>query len=125
MFFLKIFILVIGVIEIVSNLYHISKGSIEAIGLSAKRQHQEIPSTYANVNFFIKAIIMFALGITFTIGSIIALYNDEKSVLIIGICSLVLSLYGVIQAIIYRRCISVWGAMFAYSIPLIIFLLVK
>lgn len=124
MFFLKIFLLIIGVFEIISNLFHISKGSIDAIGVSAKRQHQEIPGNSPNFNFFIKAIIMFIFGIVFTVSGIVSLLVSGTSILVL-ISTSMLSLYGVIQAVIYRKCKSVWGAMVVYSLPLIIFLVVK
>ena len=42
-------------VEVVTNIYHLTRGSIEAIGRSAKRQHGELPSGLEMRNYAVTA----------------------------------------------------------------------
>jgi hypothetical protein len=115
-----IIMLIFGIFEIISNLFHLSKGSKEKIGESAKKQHQELPMDIDSKHFFYKAVIMFILGLLFLCsGLLFFLYNKHIGIQFISINCAIMSLYGFIQAIIYYRCIKVWTALLVYSIPLI------
>ena len=113
-------LLLLGLFEIVSNLFHISKKSADKIGASAKRQHQEISLSLPNIHFYYKCLIMFAFGFLFLIAGIFSYYSLPFSSLIVWIAVIGLGLYGVIQAIIYRTEIRVWPAMIVYNIPLLL-----
>jgi hypothetical protein len=115
-----IFMLIFGILEIISNLFHLSKGAIEKIGESAKKQHQELPLDIDSKHFFYKALMMFVLGLLFLVsGLLFFLYNVKIGILFTIINCAIMSLYGLVQAIIYRRCIKVWTALVVYSAPLI------
>ncbi|TAL31526.1 MAG: hypothetical protein EPN93_17175 [Spirochaetes bacterium] len=115
-------VLGLGAFEIVSNAFHLSKGSITGIGQSAKRQHQELPLDIADAHFFIKALIMLGFGLIFVALS--GLYfltgNMAPWVVPAGLASF--SAYGFVQAAAYRRTPNVWLSALVYSIPLAAFL---
>lgn len=118
-----VFFCLIGIFEIISNLFHLSKGSVEKIGLSAKKQHGEIPDNLPLKHYFIKAVIMLILGIIYTIiGSLLIINNNYLTSITVSALSL-LGIYGFIQALIYRRPIKVWISAIAYNIPLVIHIL--
>ena len=124
---MKIFqyiILIIGIFEIISNIYHLSKGSIKKIGLSAKRQHQELPLEINNFHFFLKTIIMFIFGIIFVFTGVFLILNIHFSI-IFGVISLgLLGFYGLLQALIYRKPVKIWLSFIVYNIPIIIYLII-
>jgi positive regulator of sigma E activity len=117
---IKFIFILLGLFETISNLYHFSKKNIDAIGKSAKRQHQELPLNIPNSHFFYKAIIMFIFGVLFLITGILAFLNSTHSSTIIWTLSICFGLYGFIQALIYRKEIKVWPAMIVYNIPVLI-----
>jgi hypothetical protein len=115
------FILAYGIFEIVSNIFHLSKGSVEKIGQSAKRQHQELPLYINDIHFFVKAIIMFAFGILFITVWLFYILNIDPEIHFGLIIFILHGGYGLIQAIIYRKYFNVWPAAVVYNIPLILF----
>lgn len=116
------FILAYGIFEIISNIFHLLKGSVEKIGQSAKKQHQELPLNISDKHFFVKAIIMFIFGLLFLIAGLFFLLNIDPH-FFFGIAIFVLhGVYGLVQAIIYRKYFNVWPAAVVYNIPLILFL---
>lgn len=114
-------ILALGAIEIISNLFHFSKGSKTAIGLSAKRQHQELSSQLNEYHFYLKAIIMFAFGLLMLLGSISALVFELQFPLLMVVA--MFATYGLVQAIYYIKPYKVWLSLIVYLLPLIAFLL--
>jgi hypothetical protein len=117
-------VLLLGTFEVLSNGYHLSKGSVKAIGQSAKRQHRELPLEVAEIHFFVKAMAMFGFGLLFLlVGALFVLGKDPQrhaAVIVFGL----FSAYGVLQAIVYRRTFNVWPAALVYSAPLVVLLLV-
>ena len=112
-----------GIWGIGSNLYHFSKGSKINIGESAKKQHGEIPRDLDIQQYYYKAILMFFTGILFTLSSLTYfLYDAEVGLVFTLINSIIHSVYGFIQLIIYYRYYRVWGAFVVYSIPLILYI---
>lgn len=119
-----IFFLVIGIFEIVSNLYHLTRGSVEKAGRSAAKQHQELPADLPVSHYFVKALLMLITGILFSIIGGICLV--QKTYYFIPACFglAAMSGYGIVEAIIYKRPVKVWISSIVYSIPLIIHLIV-
>ncbi|HEX3019305.1 MAG TPA: hypothetical protein VHP36_03340 [Chitinispirillaceae bacterium] len=120
---MKIFIIVmifLGVFEIISNLFHISKKTVTDIGKSGKKQHQELDLKLSDTHFFYKVIIMFIFGILLSITSLLALLNVW--VISLFFILILFGLYGIFQAIFYRKSIKAWSAMIVYNIPLIIYI---
>jgi hypothetical protein len=120
-----IILLAYGIWGIGSNLYHFSKGSKIKIGESAKRQHGEIPRDLDIQQYYYKAILMFITGILFTLSSLsYFLYDANAGLAFTLINSIIHSVYGFIQLIIYYRYYRVWGAFMVYSIPLILYFII-
>lgn len=119
------FFLLFGVSEIASNLFHLSKGTVAAIGKSAKKQHQELSLLLSEVHFFVKAIMMLAFGILFLTAGIVALFNIENGLVIITVSVISFGAYGVLQALFYRKPVNVWLSAIVYNLPLIIFFIIK
>lgn len=122
---LIIFILILGLFEIVSNIFHVSKGSIEKIGQSAKKQHQELPLDIKDIHFFIKAIVMLMFGILFILVGILYLFHVDPDFVFGKGLFLLFGIYGVIQAVIYRRPINVWLSMIVYIIPIVLYYVIN
>jgi hypothetical protein len=119
-----IILLAYGIWGIGSNLYHFSKGSKIKIGESAKRQHGEVPRDLDIQQYYYKAILMFITGILFTLSSLSYFLYDAKFGLAFTLVnSIIHSVYGFIQLIIYYRYYRVWGAFVVYSIPLILYII--
>ena len=120
-----ILLLIYGVFEIISNSYHLLKGSRVKIAESAKKQHREIPFDLEPNKYYYKAILMFITGILFTLSSLIYFFYDAKIGLIFSLInSIIHSVYGLYQLITYRKFNRVWGAFVVYSIPLILYFIV-
>ena len=119
------FILALGVFEIVSNIFHLSKGPIDKIGQSAKRQHQEISLELTDIHFFVKVIIMLLFGILFSVAGILFLENNEMGLALLFVSVAAFSVYGFLQAFYYRKPVSVWQSLIVYNIPLIVYLILK
>lgn len=123
---LIIVLLVFGIFEILSNLYHLTKGSKIKIGESAKKQHQELPLDTGAHHFYYKAILSFIIGILFLSSSLLYfLYDRNIGMFFTFINSIIMSFYGFIQLIIYYRTIKVWTSFVVYSIPLIIYFIIR
>lgn len=116
-------IIIYGIFEIISNIFHLSKGSIEKIGQSAKRQHQELPLNIKDIHFFVKAIIMLIFGLMVLITGLFFLQNTDKHFFFGIIVFALHGAYGFVQAVIYRKYFNVWPAAIVYNIPLIVFLI--
>lgn len=119
------FLLALGFFEVVSNLYHLSKGSIIKVGESAKKQHREISTDLGAVHFFVKALLMFGLGVFQLIASITLLCNLEIGMSLVFAACVSFSVYGILQALYYRKPYSIWSSAFVYNIPVIALLLLK
>jgi hypothetical protein len=110
-------VLLLGLFEIVSNLFHLLRGGKEKIGLSAKRQHQELPLDLDYQHFFVKAWIMFIFGLLFTASGLLA-YTTAKNEFLYP--PLVLfAIYGLAQAFYYRHTYKVWTSAIVYLLPLL------
>jgi len=114
------FIIALGLFEIVSNLFHLLRGSKESIGLSAKKQHQELSLDLGYIHFYVKAIIMFVFGLLFTASGFMALL--ENNYLFLELVLGLFALYGIIQAFFYTRPYKVWMSLVVYILPIIILL---
>lgn len=110
-------IIALGLFEIVSNLYHISKGRKDLIGKSAKRQHQELSSALDDGHFYVKAVIMFIFGILFTASGLVALSGN--SLLFLFFVLTLFAIYGLAQAVYYKRPYKVWMSLIVYLLPLL------
>lgn len=115
------FIALLGIFQIISNLIHLTKGSKTKIGDSAKRQHQEISTDLPAEHFYYKALIMFVFGWLFLVSGILAYFVQIDEGLIISVIPV--GLYGIVQAIIYKKPLKVWIAGFVYNIPMIVYLM--
>lgn len=116
-------IIALGLLEIVSNLFHLLRGNKENIGLSAKKQHQELSLELGYRHFYVKAIIMFVFGILFTVSGIIALYPGNNIIfkIVLGL----FAIYGIAQSLFYKRPLKVWMSLVVYILPFIILLLLS
>lgn len=113
-------ILALGVFEIVSNLFHLLQGSREKIGLSAKRQHQELPLDLGYRHFYLKAWIMFVFGMLFTASGALACTTEKHEFLFPTL--VLFAIYGLAQAFYYRRTYKVWTSAIVYLLPLLFLL---
>ncbi len=117
-----IILLAYGVFEIVSNLYHLSKGSKIKIAESGKKQHRGIPSDLDIQHHYTKIILMLIIGMLFTLASLTYfLYDTKIGLVFILINSIIQSAYGFIQLIVYYKFNRIWGSVVIYSIPLILY----
>lgn len=110
-------VLLLGLFEIVSNLFHLLRGGKEKIGLSAKRQHQELPLDLGYQHFFIKAWIMFIFGLLFTASGLLAYTTANHEFLYPPL--VLFAIYGLAQAFYYRRTYKVWTSAILYLLPLL------
>ncbi len=117
-------VFLLGAFEVVSNTYHLSKGSIAEAGRSAKRQHQELPPDIRDVHFFVKAIIMLGFGLLFLVSSILFVANADPRHAVGSIAFVLFACYGVAQAVVYRKAFNVWPASLVYAVPLVLSLIV-
>ena len=113
-------ILILGLFEIVSNLFHLLKGTKEKIGMSAKRQHQELPLDIDYKHFYIKTWIMFIFGVLLTASGLLA-YTTGKNEFLVPVLVL-FAFYGLAQAVYYRQTYKVWTSAIVYLLPLIFLL---
>jgi hypothetical protein len=122
---LIIIMLIFGLFELLSNLLHLSKGSKIKIGESAKKQHQELPLDAGLNHFYYKAIIMFGFGILFLLSSLTYFLADSNTgIIFTRVNSILMSVYGLIQLIIYYRTYKVWTSFLVYCIPLIAYFII-
>ena len=119
------FVLALGLFEIASNLYHLSKGTIIKIGASGKKQHQEISVQLNEIHFFVKVLIMFFFGILLSASAGICLITKEAGFTFLFTSILLFGLYGLFQAVYYRKPYSVWSSAIVYNIPLVVFIILK
>ncbi|MDD5363487.1 MAG: hypothetical protein PHN88_15300 [Ignavibacteria bacterium] len=117
------FISAYGIFEIVSNTFHLSKGSIGAIGQSAKKQHRELPLNISDMHFFVKAIIMLIFGLMFSAAALMYFLHTDAYCIFAMLTFSLHGAYGLVQAVLYRKFLNVWPAAVVYNIPLIVFLL--
>jgi hypothetical protein len=110
-------VVLLGLFEIVSNLFHLLKGTREKIGLSAKRQHQELPLDLNYQHFYWKAWIMFVFGLAFTASGLMAYIMAKPEFLFPALT--LFAIYGLAQAIYYRRTYKVWTSAIVYILPLL------
>ncbi|MHC1774942.1 MAG: hypothetical protein AB9834_05955 [Lentimicrobium sp.] len=114
------FIVALGLFEIASNLWHLLKGNKESIGLSAKKQHQELSLELGYLHFYVKANIMFIFGIIFTSSALVALIHSNTFSFTIVL--VLFALYGLAQAFYYRRPYKVWMSLLVYILPVFLLL---
>jgi hypothetical protein len=118
---LIIILLIFGIFEILSNLFHMSKGSKIRIGESAKRQHQELPMDINLLHFYYKALTMLIIGFLYLASTLtFYLYDSYNGILFTMINSIIMSCYGLVQLILYFKTIKVWFSFVVYTIPLVI-----
>lgn len=113
-------IIALGLFEMASNLYHLLKGNKESIGISAKRQHQELSLELESHHFFLKSLVMFVFGLLFTIsgfGALIKGYGHFFAI-VLGL----FALYGIAQAFYYKRPYNVWMSLVVYIAPFLVLL---
>lgn len=115
--YLMYVLLALGVFEIVSNAWHLGRGSVERIGQSAKRQHGELPRSLPDVHFFVKAIVMFVFGLLFLAAAGCFLFRDGGCGPFTTAVILSFAAYGLAQALIYRRTPSAWMSAVVYALP--------
>jgi hypothetical protein len=96
------------------------KGNKESIGLSAKKQHQELDLNLGYQHFYAKAIIMLVFGFLFTLSGIVALFEICTKFLLIVLS--LFAFYGLLQAIYYKCPYKVWLSLVVYILPLIMLL---
>lgn len=121
---LIIVLFLFGIAEIVSNFFHIIKGSKMKIGESARKQHQELPSDAENIHYYYKAIIMFVIGLLFVLSSLAYfLFDSDAGIRFTLINSIIMSVYGLLQIILYYRTFKVWTSFVVYSVPMVVCLL--
>ena len=116
---LNILLIALGVFEIVSNLFHISRKTPEAIGKSARKQHQELPKDIPDRHYFYKAVIMLVFGFIFTAAGTLSVLHASISPPVLRAATIGFGLYGLIQAVLYRKEVKVWPAAVVYNIPLL------
>lgn len=114
-----IFLTILGSFEIISNLFHLAKGSKEKIAQSAKRQHGEIPKNLTDKHYITKAWIMLIFGILFVLLVLINQYYLTYTIL--GL----FGFYGIIQIIIYKGYWKTIPSAIVYNLPLVTYLLIK
>lgn len=115
----------VGAFEVFSNAWHLFKGSIVAIGRSAKRQHQEIPLDLADVHFFIKALFMLVFGIAFLVAGFLFVLNRDAGAWAGLVIYALFGAYGIAQAVVYRRSARVWPAALVHSVPTVLWLILR
>lgn len=115
--------LFLGLLESLWNAYHLTRGSLAEISRSARRQHGEMPADVDDRHYFIKAVLMLAFGVAFLGVAASILLTGEFQPLPAVLVMAALSLYGLVQAVVYRRPWRVWTAVLVYSLPLIVFAL--
>lgn len=108
-------VIFLGLFEIVSNLIHLQKGTRELIGLSAKKQHQELPNDLSYHHFFWKALIMFFFGLLLTASGFVAYTTENYWFLFVT--TAMFAKYGLAQAFYYRRTYKVWTSAIVYLLP--------
>lgn len=113
--------LLLGSLELISNAYHLTRGSVVAISTSAKKQHQELPMDLSDQHYLTKVIVMLFFGIAFlAVGfSILLTGRFQPGPALLTMAGL--SIYSIFQAILYRRYWRVWTAILVYSLPLVIY----
>lgn len=114
-------VIALGLFEIISNLFHFTKGTKSSIGNSAKRQHQELSLDLDSKHFYLKAIIMFVFGILLLATGSISLIYHFNTPLLISLS--MFALYGFAQAVYYLKPYKVWLSLVVYLLPLIALLL--
>lgn len=113
-------VVLLGLFEIVSNLFHLLKGTKGKIGLSAKRQHQELPLDLNHQHFYWKAWIMFCFGLLLSASGLVAYTSTNTSFLFLTLA--LFAIYGLAQAFYYRRTYKVWTSAIVYLLPLLFLL---
>ncbi len=117
------YFLIFGIIEFVSNLFHLSKKTNSKRSESSRKQHQEIPPDLSSTHYIVKAMIMFLFGALFLLSGILMQLNGKFIPGLFYGSLLLFALYSLIQAVIYRKYWKVWSALLVYNLPLIIFLI--
>lgn len=111
-------LLIFGDIEVITNLFHLTRGAKNKIAQSAKKQHGELPKNLSDGHYIIKAGIMLSFGLIFiVIGFIPFSYTMIRNTLVL------FSVYGIIQAIVYRGYWATLSSAIVYSMPYLLFML--
>lgn len=109
---------VVGALEIASNSFHLSRGSISAIARSAKWQHGEIPPDLSDDHYLAKAVVMLVFGLAFLTCSGATLWLGTSTYVILAAAA-AFALYGLIQVLMYPRFLNVWPSAVVYAIPFV------
>jgi sterol desaturase/sphingolipid hydroxylase (fatty acid hydroxylase superfamily) len=117
------FFIILGAFEVISNTYHLTRGSKERIGHTAKKQHQELPNNLSAEHYVAKAIVMLIFGVVFLALGVLTLLSGQFLYWPALTTMIALILYSLIQAVMYRKTWSVWTAVLAHSLPLIVYIL--
>lgn len=115
----------LGIFEVVSNLYHLTRGSMDEIGRSAGKQHGELPKGLSSEHYVAKAIIMEIFGIVFLGIGILMILKQQFLVVPVLTTLISLGVYALVQALLYRTCPNVWGALIVYNLPLLAYVIVS
>jgi hypothetical protein len=116
------FFIILGAFEVISNAYHLTRGSKERIGNSAKKQHGELPKNLSAEHYVAKAIVMLLFGVAFLTVGVLILLNGQFLYGPAMATMIALILYSFIQAGMYSKTWSVWTAILVHSLPLIVYL---
>lgn len=110
---------VFGLFEVATNGYHLSKGAVHAIGASARWQHQELPVSASEVHYFRKVVVMGLFGVLFGGAAALVLFFHflPQGPLVVAT---LFGVYGVVQALLYRREIKTWLAAVVYQLFLVL-----
>jgi hypothetical protein len=123
MIYLIYFVIFLGLFETASNLFHLLKWNKELVAMSAKRQHQELFSDLNYMHFYVKAVIMFLFGILFTASALIAFAT--MNLLFFKMVLALFGIYGLAQAIYYKRPYKVWMSAFVYILPFLLLIILS
>jgi hypothetical protein len=116
------FFIILGAFEVISNTYHLTRGSKERIGNSAKKQHGELPKNLSTEHYVAKAIVMLILGVAFLALGVLMLLKGKFLYGPALATMIALILYSLIQAVMYRKTWSVWTAVLVHSLPLMVYI---
>jgi hypothetical protein len=117
MIYLISLIVTLGVFEIASNIFHLSKKTKKLAGLSAKRQHRELSFDLGYIHFYIRAVIMLIFGVLFTLSGLTAILTGNT--LFLSVVLALFALYGLVQALFYKHPYKVWMLLIVHTLPVI------
>lgn len=111
-----IFLFILGSVEVILNIYHLTRGSRQAAVKSAKKQHGEIPKNLPEGHYIVKAYIMIGFGMAFIAGVLMS-QVPIITFIILGL----FGAYGIIQVIVYKAYWATIPSAIVYNVPLVLF----